>query len=159
MAFTLGRLLGQRGIRLIYGGGGVWLMGRVAAGCLEAGGQVTGIIPRHLHERELAHRGVQELVLVDTMHERKMLMASRSDAFIVLPGGFGTLDEMFEILTWRQLGLHAKPIVLVDHRGYWAPLREMIAHMIEENFVAPVHAAALTVVDSAEAALHVLEMD
>jgi uncharacterized protein (TIGR00730 family) len=156
MAYDLGRMLGERGIQLVYGGGGIGLMGRAADGCLDAGGQVTGIIPRHLHDRELAHHSVQDLILVDTMHERKMLMASRSDGFIVLPGGFGTLDEMFEILTWRQLGLHAKPVVLIDHAGYWAPLKTLVEQIVRENFASPEQAAYLTIVDDPEAALAAL---
>jgi uncharacterized protein (TIGR00730 family) len=133
-AFALGRLLGQAGIELIYGGGRIGLMGRVADGVLAEGGRVTGIIPRHLHEREVAHDTVQELLVVESMHERKQLMAERSDAFAVLPGGFGTLDEAFEIITWRQLGLHDKPIVLVDLEGYWKPLQEMVERIIAEKF-------------------------
>ncbi|HWK43292.1 MAG TPA: TIGR00730 family Rossman fold protein [Stellaceae bacterium] len=133
-AYELGRLVGARGIDLIYGGGRVGLMGLAADGALAAGGRVTGIIPRHLHDREVAHSGLSELVVVETMHERKQLMAARADAFIILPGGFGTLDEAFEIMTWKQLRLHDKPVILVDVAGYWAPLRTLIDEIIATRF-------------------------
>jgi len=136
-ATELGRLLGEAGLRLIYGGGRIGLMGRVADGVLAAGGTVLGIIPGHLHDREVAHPGVSELMVVDTMHERKQLMAEQADAFVVLPGGYGTLDEMFEIITWRQLGLHDKPLVLVDLFGYWAPLAQLLDTIIETGFAQP----------------------
>ena len=136
-ATELGRLLCEAGLRLIYGGGRIGLMGRVADGVLAAGGTVLGIIPGHLHDREVAHPGVSELMVVDTMHERKMLMAEQADAFVVLPGGYGTLDEMFEIITWRQLGLHDKPLVLVDLFGYWAPLAQLLDTIIETGFAQP----------------------
>lgn len=109
-----GRLLAQRGIRLVYGAGRVGLMGLMADAMLEAGGQVTGVIPHFLKEREVWHHGIQELILTDTMHERKALMADRADAFMALPGGIGTLDELAEIMTWAQLGLHKKPIAVVN---------------------------------------------
>lgn len=134
-AFAFGRLIGRAGIRLVYGGGRVGLMGRVADGTLVEGGQVTGIIPHHLHRHEVAHGAVSELILVDSMHERKQRMAELSDAFAVLPGGYGTIDEMFEILTWRQLGLHDKPIVLVDLDGYWQALERMVDQFAAEGFI------------------------
>jgi uncharacterized protein (TIGR00730 family) len=134
-AFALGRLIGGAGLGLVYGGGRVGLMGRVADGALVEGGRVVGIIPHHLHRREVAHGALSELILVDSMHDRKQRMAERSDAFVVLPGGFGTIDEMFEILTWRQLGLHDKPIVLVDLDGYWQPLERMVDHFAAEGFI------------------------
>jgi uncharacterized protein (TIGR00730 family) len=136
-ATELGRLIGEAGMKLIYGGGRVGLMGRVADGVLAAGGRVTGIIPGHLHAREVAHPGVSELTVVDTMHERKMLMAEQADAFVVLPGGYGTLDEMFEIITWRQLGLHDKPLILADLYGYWAPLATLLDRIVETGFAQP----------------------
>jgi uncharacterized protein (TIGR00730 family) len=136
-ATALGRLMGEAGLKLIYGGGRVGLMGRVADGVLAAGGSVVGIIPRHLHDREVAHPGVSELLIVETMHERKQLMAEQADAFVVLPGGYGTLDEMFEIITWRQLGLHDKPLVLADLFGYWAPLARLLDTIIDTGFAQP----------------------
>jgi uncharacterized protein (TIGR00730 family) len=133
-AYELGQLIGARGVELIYGGGRVGLMGLTADGALDAGGRVTGIIPRHLHEAEVAHPGLSELAVVETMHERKQLMAERSDGFVILPGGFGTLDEAFEIMTWKQLRLHDKPIILLDIADYWAPLQELIDRIIGTGF-------------------------
>jgi uncharacterized protein (TIGR00730 family) len=136
-AFSLGRLIGLAGLGLIYGGGCGGLMGRVADGALAEGGHVTGIIPRHLHCREVAHGALTDLILVDSMHERKQRMAECADAFVILPGGFGTLDEMFEIITWRQLGLHDKPILLVDLDGFWQPLERLIDQVTGHGFVMP----------------------
>jgi uncharacterized protein (TIGR00730 family) len=135
-AAELGAGLAAAGIETVFGGGRVGLMGILADAALAGGGRVTGIIPSRLRQAEIAHAGVTELVVVATMHERKRLMAERADAFAVLPGGIGTLDEMFEILTWRQLGLHAKPIFLVDIAGYWAPLRQLLGHIAAAGFVA-----------------------
>ena len=133
-ASELGANLAQAGIALVYGGGRVGLMGLLADAALAAEGKVTGIIPSHLRDAEVAHRGVTELVVVDSMHERKRLMAERADAFAILPGGIGTLDEMFEIVSWKQLRLHDKPILLVDIGGYWAPLRALLDHIIDTGF-------------------------
>ena len=121
-AIRLGRLLAARGIRLVYGGGSVGLMGILADACLEAGGEVTGVITRHLMDREVGHRGCTELILVDTMLERKTRMAELSDGFLSLPGGIGTLDELFEMLTWTQLRLHQKPNALLNVDGFYDPL-------------------------------------
>jgi uncharacterized protein (TIGR00730 family) len=155
-AFALGSAIGRAGIELIYGGGRIGLMGRAADGALSQGGRVTGIIPRHLHDREVAHSAISELVVVDSMHERKRLMAERSDGFVVLPGGFGTLDELFEILTWRQLGLHDKPIVLVDLDGYWQPLAALIDRMAEEGFVSDANRRLIRWVDRIDQVLPAL---
>ena len=155
-AFAFGRLIGQAGIRLVYGGGRVGLMGRVADGTLSEGGQVTGIIPHHLHRREVAHGAVSDLLVVDSMHERKQRMAELSDAFAVLPGGYGTIDEMFEILTWRQLGLHDKPIVLVDLGGYWQHLERMVDQFAAEGFISPVNRALYQRVERIEDVLPAL---
>lgn len=133
-AFDFGGLVGRAGIELIYGGGQAGLMGRAADGALAAGGRVVGIIPNFLHGREIAHPALNELVVADSMHERKRRMAERADAFVILPGGIGTLDEMFEILTWRQLGLHDKPIVLVDLGGYWRKLEELLQQLAAEAY-------------------------
>ena len=133
-ARELGAALAKAGIELIFGGGRVGLMGVLADAVLAAGGRVVGIIPQRLRDAELAHPGAGELVIVGSMHDRKRLMAERADAFAILPGGIGTLDETFEILTWRQLGLHDKPIFLVDVAGYWQPLRDLLDHLIAQGF-------------------------
>ena len=133
-AEEIGRSLAAAGIALVFGGGRIGLMGIAADAALTAGGQVIGVIPATLRDAELAHQGVSELVVVDTMHDRKRVMAERADAFAVLPGGIGTLDEMFEMLTWRQLGLHDKPILLIDVAGYWQPLRVLLDHIVEQRF-------------------------
>lgn len=135
-ASKLGTMLAHKGIELVYGGGKVGLMGLCADATLAGGGQVTGIIPGHLHDREVGHRDLTRLMVVGSMHERKQLMADMADAFAVLPGGFGTLDEAFEIITWRYLGLHDKPVVIVDIDGYWAKLGGLIDHIVAEGFAA-----------------------
>ena len=134
-ARAFGRELAQRGITLVYGGGKVGLMGTAADAALAAGGKVIGVIPRQLVEREVAHAGLSELVVVDTMHQRKTRMFELSDAFVALPGGFGTMDEMFEMLTWAQLGLHRYPCAFLDTQGYYDHLRRMMDHMVAEGFV------------------------
>jgi uncharacterized protein (TIGR00730 family) len=133
-ATELGRLLARAGIELVYGGGRVGLMGLCADAVLAHGGRVIGIIPAHLHDREIGHRGVSELIVVGSMHERKRLMFEMADAFAVLPGGLGTLDETFEIITWRQLGLHDKPIVVVNVAGYWDPFAALVDHVVARGF-------------------------
>jgi len=134
-ARELGTELARRGIELVTGGGGTGMMGAVADAVLAAGGRVQGVIPRLLVQREVAHRALTRLHLVDTMHERKALMAELSDAFVALPGGLGTLDELFEALTWAQLGIHTKPIGVLDVAGYFGPLRALIEHAIEGGFI------------------------
>jgi len=134
-ARELGRALGERGVELVYGGGRVGLMGIVADGALAAGGRVVGVIPEHLKEMEVDHPGLSEMIVVPDMHTRKRTMVDRSDGFVVLPGGLGTLDETFEILTWRQLGLHDKPVVIRDVGGFWDPLVALVDHMIDKGFV------------------------
>lgn len=134
-AHAFGTEMARREITLVYGGGNVGLMGVVADAVLAGGGKVIGVIPRQLVDREVAHAGLTELQVVDTMHQRKTRMFELSDAFVALPGGFGTLDEMFEMLTWSQLGLHSYPCAFLDVRGYYAPLRGMMDHMVGEGFV------------------------
>jgi uncharacterized protein (TIGR00730 family) len=129
----------RRGGNIVYGGGSLGLMGVLADAALEAGGEVTGVIPRFLDDREVGHHGVTDLRVVDTMHERKMLMADLSDAFLVLPGGIGTLEEIVEMLSWSQLGLHRKPMGLLDVNGFWAPLVALLDHMMVEKFVGVDH--------------------
>ena len=155
-ASELGTRLAAAGIGLVYGGGRVGLMGLLADAALAAQGKVTGIIPTRLHDAEVAHRGVTELVVVDSMHERKRLMAERADAFVILPGGIGTLDEMFEIVSWKQLRLHDKPILLVDIGGYWAPLRALLDHIIDKGFAGPQTRRLLRVVPSISALMTTL---
>lgn len=150
-ARRLGLLLAEAGVALVYGGGRVGLMGAVADAAMEAGGTVTGIIPTWLVDREVAHHGISELVTVPTMHERKALMYARADAFAVLPGGIGTIDEMMEVLTWRHLGLHAKPLVLLDIDGVWDSFLVLLRHLTRSGYVAPqVLDGYVTVVGSVE---------
>jgi uncharacterized protein (TIGR00730 family) len=134
-ARAFGTEMARRGMTLVYGGGNVGLMGVLADAVLAGGGKVIGVIPRQLVDREVAHKGLTELQVVDTMHQRKTRMFELSDGFVALPGGFGTLDEMFEMLTWAQLGLHDYPCAFVDIRGYYSKLRGMMEHMVSEGFV------------------------
>jgi hypothetical protein len=152
-ARELGAHLARRGIGLVYGGGNVGLMGIVADAVVAEGGETVGVIPRSLVDRELAHAHLTELVVVDTMHERKQRMHDLSDAFIAMPGGFGTLDELFEALTWAQLGMHAKPIGLLDVDGFWQPLRALVERQVSELFVRPHHAGMLLCADAPQALL------
>ncbi len=139
VAKQLGSLLAREGITLVYGGGGVGLMGLVANAALDEGGQVVGVIPRFLLQREAGHPALTETVVVETMHERKLQMFERSDAFVVLPGGIGTLEELFEVLSWRTLGLHNKPIIIVDQGGYWQPLAALLRGVVEGGFAERTH--------------------
>ncbi len=145
-ARELGALLAEEGIALVYGGGRVGLMGVVADAVLERGGDVIGVIPQALDTKELAHDGLTEMHVVNTMHERKALMADLADGFISLPGGLGTCDESFEILTWAQLGIHAKPCGLLNIAGYFDHLIAFIDHAVEQQFIKPEH-RALTLVE------------
>jgi uncharacterized protein (TIGR00730 family) len=146
----LGALLAGRGLGLVYGAGHVGLMGVLADAALAAGGRVVGVIPQDLVDRELAHTALTELIVVDTMHQRKALMAERSDAFVALPGGYGTLDETFEILTWAQLGLHSKPVGLLNVAGYFDGLLAWLDHAGREGFLRAKHRDLLLVDDEAE---------
>jgi uncharacterized protein (TIGR00730 family) len=131
----LGRLLAARGLGLVYGGARVGLMGALADGALAGGGTVIGVIPDGVIEREVAHTGLTELHVVETMHERKALMAELSDAVLALPGGIGTLDELIEMLTWKQIGLHGRPIGVLDVEGFWQPFVQALRHMVAEGFL------------------------
>jgi uncharacterized protein (TIGR00730 family) len=155
-AAALGTLLAQAGIGLVFGGGRVGLMGLIADAVLAAGGEVIGVIPAALRDAELAHQGATELVIAASMHDRKRIMAERADAFAVLPGGIGTLDETFEILTWRHLGLHDKPIFLVDVAGYWRPLTALFDHMTGHGFAAPLVPRLVEIVPDVAALMHAL---
>ena len=155
-ATRLGTVLAARGWGLVYGGASVGLMGAAADATLAGGAPVVGVLPSVLREKEVAHRGLSELLYVDTMHQRKALMAERAHAFIVLPGGFGTLDEFFEILTWAQLGIHAKPCVLVNTLGYFDGLLAFLEHAVAQGFLRAAHRRSLSVAPDAEAALAML---
>jgi uncharacterized protein (TIGR00730 family) len=134
-AKALGEAIARQGAGLVYGGASVGVMREIADAALAVGGEVIGVIPRALVDREVAHHGLTELRVVDTMHVRKATMAELSDGFVALPGGFGTLDELFEILTWAQLGMHAKPVGLVNVCGFWEPLVRLLEHMVKEGFI------------------------
>ncbi|MBC2680891.1 TIGR00730 family Rossman fold protein [Corynebacterium sp. 4HC-13] len=146
LAVSLGKALADAGVTLVYGGGKAGLMGAVADACLDAGGSAIGVIPRDLVDRELAHESLTHLEVVHTMHERKARMVELADGFIALPGGAGTLDELMEAWTWQQLGIHSKPIALVDGE-YWAPLMDMLHHMVEAGLVREADRDALLVID------------
>lgn len=150
LADELGRTLARRGLGLVYGGGRVGLMGAVADGALAAGGEVIGVMPQNLIDREIGHRGLTELRIVGSMHERKALMAELSDGFIALPGGIGTLEELFEIWTWAQLGLHAKPCGLLDSDGFFGALVGFLDHLVMSGFVQPQYRAILHTAESPE---------
>ncbi len=156
-AARFGALLGERGIRVVFGGGQVGLMGVLADAAMAAGGSVFGVIPKHLDEIEIGHPNVTELRVVDNMHTRKELMFRESDAFAILPGGLGTMDETFEILTWRQLGLHDKPIIIVNEGAYWTPLLHFFDHLSANGFAREGLSRLYTVVDSIDAVLPAIE--
>jgi uncharacterized protein (TIGR00730 family) len=156
-ATDLGHRLAERGIELVYGGASVGLMGAVADAAMEGGGHVIGVIPQSLVDREVAHPGLGDLRVVDSMHERKALMADLSDAFVALPGGVGTLEELFEVYTWNQLGLHAKPLGLFNVRGYYDGLARFLDHAVTERFVTPQHRAMLLVAEELDALLDGLQ--
>ncbi|AUX24109.1 hypothetical protein SOCEGT47_046420 [Sorangium cellulosum] len=155
-AVRLGELLAERGIGLVYGGGHVGLMGVIADAALARGGEVIGVIPRFLNTREVGHTGLSELHVVETMHERKAKMAALSDAFVAMPGGIGTLEEMFEVWTWTQLGSQQKPVGVLDVAGYYRLLIAFLDHVEAERFLRPAHRAMLQVADEPEALLELL---
>lgn len=137
IARETGAMLARERWRLVYGAGDIGLMGEVAKATQAAGGQTFGVIPQHLMRREVAQRDLSTLVVTETMHERKKVMFTNSDAIVVLPGGAGTLDEFFEVLTWAQIGLHRKPVALLDTQGFWQPLLALMDHVIEHGFAEP----------------------
>lgn len=155
-AVTMGNVLASRGIGLVYGGGNVGLMGVIAETVLAAGGEVIGVIPQSLADREIAHVGVTDLRIVDSMHTRKAMMADLSDAFIAMPGGFGTFEEIFEAVTWTQLGVHRKPCGLLNTGGFYSPLAAFIDQAVTEGFIKAVHRAAIIVDDNPERLLESL---
>jgi hypothetical protein len=144
-ATALGTEMARRGIGLVYGGAQIGLMGAVADACLAAGGEVTGVIPGFLGSKEIAHPGLTELHRVDSMHERKLMMHSLSNGAIALPGGFGTFEELFELLTWAQLGLHSQPIGLLNIKGYYDALQQLVEGAVGQGFIRAPHAALLRV--------------
>jgi uncharacterized protein (TIGR00730 family) len=156
-ATRLGAILSEAGVRLVYGGGRIGMMGLVADAVLEGGGEVVGIIPRFLDQVEVGHSGVSRMIVTENMHERKEKMAELSDAFLILPGGLGTLDETFEILTWKQLQLHDKPVVIADIDGYWQPLVQLIDSLIDENYAKSENRELFRVVAGVEEVLPALE--
>ena len=149
-ARALGAEMAGRGVRLVYGGGGIGLMGAVTEAVLDAGGEVTGVIPEFLMKYEVGNPGITELIVVESMHERKNTMFLRSDAFVVLPGGLGTMDETFEIITWKQLRQHSKPIVVLDAGGYWKPFAALVDNIIDGGFAHPASRDLFTVVDAVD---------
>ena len=158
-ARELGRTLARAGVRVIYGGASIGLMGALADAALGAGGEVVGVIPWALRDREIAHDDLTELHVVDSMHERKAKMAELSDAFVALPGGIGTLEELFEVWTWAQLGIHRKTVALLDVDGYYAPLLTFLDLCVDEGFVREVQRELLIVVQDSQALLSALHYD
>ena len=156
-AEAVGTGLARRGIRIVYGGGRVGLMGALADSARAAGGEVVGVMPQALVDREIGHTGIDDLRVVDTMHERKALMVELSDAFVALPGGIGTLEELFEVYTWAQLGIHAKPLALLDVAGYYEPLAAFLDHAVAQRFLRAETRGMLAVADSIEGVLETFE--
>lgn len=158
-ARDVGHILATNGIGLVYGGGRMGLMGMVADSVLDHGGNAIGIIPKHLQDREERHDNLNELHVVDSMHVRKQMMVERSDAFLILPGGYGTLDEAFEILTWKQLGLHKKPIIFLNIYGFWSPLKELKQHLFDESFIKADDLKLFNIIDSVDQIIPTLEAE
>lgn len=155
-ATALGQLMAEQGIKLVFGGGKVGLMGTIADAILAAGGEAIGVIPQSLVDREVAHTGLTKLHVVKTMHERKALMAAESDAFIAMPGGFGTLDEINEIITWNQLGIIRKPVAFYNVGGYFDAFMQQVAHGVAEGFIQPEYQKSLVVATEANVLLEKL---
>lgn len=158
LAKKFGNDLAKNGRKLVYGGGDCGLMGAVANGALEEKGEVIGVFPRSLSRIEVEHQTLTKMYLVDTMHERKQIMYDHSSVFVILPGGFGTMDEMFEVITWKQIGVHNKPVVILNHEGYWNPLKELMENIIEKGFAKPNTREFYRYVDTHEELYNVLEM-
>ena len=156
-AAALGHAAARRGVTIVYGAGGVGLMGALANGALAEGGKVVGVIPELIEAWEVGHKEITEYLVVDTMHVRKTIMFERADAFCALPGGIGTLEEAFEAVTWRQLGIHDKPIVLFNHKGFWDPLLGLFDHLVSEKFLSPPLERLFAVADSVEEVFALIE--
>lgn len=157
MADEMGNRIANAGLSLVYGAGSIGLMGVVARSAREHGADVIGIIPEHLDDVEITQDGLAELHVTDDMHQRKRMMFEKSDAFIVLPGGLGTLDETLEMMTWAQLSLHEKPIIIVNTNGYWSPLLDLVDHVVTDGFASAENAALLTVVEDPEGAIRMIQ--
>lgn len=158
-AVLLGKLMCERGHHLIYGGAARGIMGVLADSVMDNGGEVVGVIPRNLFKREIAHQGITSLITVDGMHQRKSIMADRADAFLALPGGFGTLEELFEIITWNQIGIIHKPVVLYNYDGYFDHLIAMIDHAVDVGFIKPGNRKILKVAETLEECLEFCESE
>lgn len=154
-AEELGQMIAQNGFNMVYGGGRLGLMGRVSNAVIEHGGMVVGVTTEQLDEREGVQKGLHEIHVVDTMHTRKLKMSQRADAFIIMPGGFGTLDEFFEILTWKQLGIHFKPIIIANLDGYWDPLLELFQHVIKEEFAKQEHLKYVSIANNLDEVMNI----
>lgn len=148
MAYQLGLDMARAGKQLVYGGGDCGLMGAVANGTLKGGGKAVGVFPRSLGRIEVEHKGLTVMHMVDSMHERKQIMYDHADVFVILPGGFGTLDEMFEVITWRQIGIHEKSVIIFNYHGYWDHLLALMEHIIATSFAKPVNRTFYTVVNT-----------
>jgi uncharacterized protein (TIGR00730 family) len=156
-AYILGQTLADRSIGLVYGGANVGLMSAVANGCLSKGGVVTGVLPHFIKDKGIAHKNLTQLILVETMHERKTKMDELSDGVIALPGGFGTLEEFFEVLTWGQLGLHKKPVGILNINGFYDPLKDLTGKMVEKGFLKEANSKMLLINDDIEKLLDQME--
>ncbi len=156
-AYKMGQAIAHSGLRLVYGAGKTGLMGAVAEGVLQSGGQVTGVVPTHLNSPRLIHAGLSQLEVVENMHQRKARMSELADAFIAMPGGYGTFEELFETLTWAQIGLHAKPIGLLNTLGYFNPLIELVQHALSEGFIYTEHSTLLLSSDHPQQLIHLLQ--
>lgn len=159
MAKQLGRDMAKAGKQLVYGGGDCGLMGAVANGCLENGGKAIGVFPRSLGRIEVEHRGLTKMYMVDSMHERKQKMYDEAETFVILPGGFGTLDEMFEVITWRQIKIHEKSVIIFNHEGYWDHLIKVMDHIISTGFAKPINRTFYTVVNTKEELYELLGLE
>ena len=157
MAKKIGTELAENGFRLVFGAGSIGMMGIVARSALSVGGDVIGIIPEHLNDIEITQPGLSDLFITQNMHERKELMFKKSDAFVILPGGLGSMDEFFEILTWAQLGLHSNQIIIFNHKDYWRPLINLLDHIIEEDFAGVKTRSLYKVVDSVDEVIEILK--
>lgn len=157
VAKEIGTILAKNNFKIVFGAGSIGMMGIVARSAIAAGGDVIGVIPEHLNDIEITQPGLTEIHITPNMHERKSIMFNKSDAFVLLPGGLGSMDEFFEILTWSQLDLHSNPIIILNHKDYWRPLLNLIDHIIEEDFAAVKCRSLFQVVDTVEGVIEILK--